>query len=145
MPWSARQCRPSQKSMTRLVAHIWLGEAAEMQGACVWMPASHLGPGPTHAINRRRPGSRETQSEVVSPEPGSRGTRAWGDEALPCGPHAVLSVNQTTSSWILHLHAQTTKYEPGRRMRCRQPTEDNQTRSMTPFSSKHHRWMRCAK
>jgi len=74
------------------------------------MPASHLGPGPTHAINRRRPGSRETQSEVVSPEPGSRGTRAWGDEALPCGPHAVLSVNQTTSSWILYLYTQTTKH-----------------------------------
>ena len=75
------------------------------------MPVSDLGPGPTHATSPLRLGSRETKSELVFPEPGSRRTRVLGGKALPCGPHDVVSGNQTTSSTILYLHSQTTKHQ----------------------------------
>jgi hypothetical protein len=59
-----------------LVALTEADQAPRMQADDDWMPVRTHEPGPRHAARPPEPGSRETDLELVSAEPGWRGRSA---------------------------------------------------------------------
>jgi hypothetical protein len=100
-----------QRPIACLVARISPSQAGGMQFIGVWLPAPRLGAGPDGARGPQRPGSRETKSNRVSPQHGSRGRLL----PLVVTRHGVAvleySPNQTASRGFLALQPHAGKQQ----------------------------------